>query len=274
MGYRWIALLGAVSGPRPPTSVLWRIFFVSTFVGTFLPQSVGGDAVRTWSLTRDGTPAPQSLASVLMDRLVGVASLLLCAVLGLALVPGVLGAPWVRWAFAVTGLGCLSALALIFSTSVDERVRRALVRIPGQRLPSVLGRLLDALQAYRTAHGVLLWVLVGSTAVQGLRILQAWLLGQSLGISAPLTDYVAFVPLILLVMLLPVTVSGLGTSQAAFTWAFVPLGVPTADALALSILFVALAIVGNLPGGLLYVVGAKHEAHEGNEEHEEEDSVN
>ena len=27
-----------------------RIFFVSTFVGTFLPASVGGDAVRAFSL--------------------------------------------------------------------------------------------------------------------------------------------------------------------------------------------------------------------------------
>ena len=29
-----------------------RIFFVSTFVGTFLPASVGGDAVRAYSLAR------------------------------------------------------------------------------------------------------------------------------------------------------------------------------------------------------------------------------
>ena len=29
-----------------------RIFFVSTFVGTFLPASIGGDAVRAYSLAK------------------------------------------------------------------------------------------------------------------------------------------------------------------------------------------------------------------------------
>ena len=55
-------------------------------------------------------------------------------------------------------------------------------------------------------------------------------------------------------MLLPVTILGLGTSQAAFVWLFGAAGVPTAAAVALSILFVALGVVGNLPGGILYAV--------------------
>ena len=38
------------SGRRSPRCM--RIFFVSTFVGTFLPASVGGDAVRAYSMAR------------------------------------------------------------------------------------------------------------------------------------------------------------------------------------------------------------------------------
>ncbi len=68
----------------------------------------------------------------------------------------------------------------------------------------------------------------------------------------PRAVYLAFIPLILLVMLLPVTINGLGTSQVAFVWFFGRVGVPQAEAFALSVLFVALGIVGNLPGGLLY----------------------
>src|SRR5215212_7483158 len=50
MAYRWIVLLRLVNrGAPPPLRDLVRIFFVSTFVGTFLPASVGGDAVRAYS---------------------------------------------------------------------------------------------------------------------------------------------------------------------------------------------------------------------------------
>ena len=68
---------------------------------------------------------------------------------------------------------------------------------------------------------------------------------------------VQFIPIILLVMLLPITVNGLGVSQWAFLWTFTRVGVSDAHALALSILFVALGVVGNLPGGLLYAFGGR-----------------
>ena len=58
-----------------------------------------------------------------------------------------------------------------------------------------------------------------------------------------------------MVMLLPVTFNGIGTSQAAFVWFFARAGVDAAPAFALSVLFVALGIVGNLPGGILYAFG-------------------
>ena len=100
-------------------------------------------------------------------------------------------------------------------------------------------------------------VLACSLAVQFLRIVQAYSLGRGLGIDVPLTAYVAFIPLILLVMLLPVTFNGIGTSQVAFVWFFARAGVPAASAFALSVLFVALGIIGNLPGGLLYAFGRR-----------------
>ena len=61
---------------------------------------------------------------------------------------------------------------------------------------------------------------------------------------------------VLAVMLLPVTFNGIGTGQAAFVWAFRHAAVSDAAAFALSILFVGLGIVGNLPGALLYLAGS------------------
>ena len=59
--------------------------------------------------------------------------------------------------------------------------------------------------------------------------------------------YFVFIPIILLVMLLPVTVNGLGTSQLAFAWLFTQAGVPEAHAVALSLLFVALGRSATCP---------------------------
>jgi hypothetical protein len=115
--------------------------------------------------------------------------------------------------------------------------------------------LLESIRRYAPFHPQLANVLACSLAVQVLRIVQAYYLGRGLGINAPLGVYFAFIPLILLVMLLPVTFNGIGTSQIAFVSFFARAGVASAPALALSVIFVSLGIVGNLPGGILYVLG-------------------
>lgn len=253
--YRWIALLQPVT-PRPSVSALMRIFFISTFVGTFLPSTVGSDAVRAWSLAQDQVSRSQSIASVLVDRLLGLVSTLLTALVGCALMPMLLsnlGAA-LTWALALTTAVSVLSLAVVFSPGIDAILRRHLGVVPA-RLRSSAGRLLDALQAYRTERRLMMLVLAASVGVQVLRVVQAWMLGLSLGIAAPLTAYVAFIPVIVLVMLLPVTMNGLGTGQLAFVWMFRLAGVGAAEAFALSVLFAGLGIVGNLPGALLYAVG-------------------
>jgi hypothetical protein len=96
-------------------------------------------------------------------------------------------------------------------------------------------------------------VLAGSIAVQVLRVVQAYYLGMAIGVSQPLLTYFALIPLILLTMFLPITANGIGTSQAMFVWLFSKVGTPSAEAFALSVLFVALGVVGNIPGAVFYV---------------------
>jgi len=252
MAYRWIMLLCTIE--RPPLWSLMRIFFISTFVGTFLPASIGADAVRAYSLSKLDVAGADAVSSVFMDRMLGVASLLLMALAGLAIARGLSSNVAILKALGVAGAACLFTLLLIFSERVSGAAAGLLRRAPG-RLSTVGERLVAALRRYSAHHGALVNVLFCSIGVQIIRIVQAYFLGLGLGIAAPLETYFAFVPIILLVMLLPVTFNGIGTSQAAFVWFFARVGVAPGPAFALSVLFVALGIVGNLPGGFLYVFG-------------------
>jgi glycosyltransferase 2 family protein len=260
MAWRWLALLRPiVATGMPRLGAVMRVFFISTFLGTFLPSSVGGDVVRAYGLSRHDVPGTTALASVAMDRALGVISVLL---LGFASVLS-LTAPTPPGVYALLGVGGAASLALatiIFADPVGDRVSGIAARLPGGRIRTTAGRLVESIRLYRHHHGALAGVLTASLGVQILRVIQAWGLGRALGIDAPLALYFVAIPIVTLIMQIPVTVSGLGTGQAAFLWTFGPAGVPDPDALALSVLFIALGIVGNLPGGFLYVVGARHEA--------------
>jgi uncharacterized protein (TIRG00374 family) len=252
MAQRWIALLCILEGRRPPLGRLVEIFFTSTFLGTFLPASIGGDAVRAYRLSRDAVSGADAVASVFMDRMIGVASLLLLSLAGLFLARDLASDAAVIAALAVTSALCALTVVMIFSEHVSAWFARAAAALPAASLRRAGQSILESVRRYARYHRQLFTVLVSSVAVQILRVVQAYCLGRAIGIDAGLAAYFAFIPMILLVMLLPVTINGLGTGQLAFVWFFARAGVPAAPAFALSILFIGLGIVGNVPGALIY----------------------
>jgi uncharacterized protein (TIRG00374 family) len=250
MAYRWIVLVRAIAGPVPLSAVL-RVFFVSTFVGTFLP-SVGGDAVRAVSLTKYRVSATDAMASVVMDRLLGLWSLVLVACTSLWGAQAAARDAGVLLTLALAATACAAAGVALYSDRAAALLTRFIQKLPGASVRQASGRFLEAMRRYRHHWRAMASVTLGSVVVQMLRVIQAFCLGMALGIAAPPSIYFAVIPIILLIMLVPVTVNGLGTSQLAFVWLFGAFGVADSQAFALSVLFVALGAVGNLPGGLIY----------------------
>ena len=255
MAMRWIDLLVALApGTRPPLSAVLRVFFVSSFVSNFVP-SVGADLYRAYALSRYNVRLAESTASVLMDRALGVLSVVLVAAIALPFAT-VEGRQELIIILAGVGAVCVVAAAVDFSERAAGTLRTVASGIPIKLLQRVTAALTDAVRSYGQHHGAMVRVLALSLLVQAFRVLQAWCLGHALGIDLPLATYFAFIPLIVLIMQIPITPNGLGTTQLAFERFLVPQGAPPAPVFALSVLFLALGILGSLPGGIIYALSS------------------
>jgi uncharacterized protein (TIRG00374 family) len=233
-----------------------RVFFVSSFVSNFVP-SVASDLYRAYALSKYEVHLAESTASVLMDRALGVLSVVIVAAAALPFAPSVKGLASMIATIALLFALCAVAAAVVFSAKAADLVRATARRIPIAILHRVTDALTDAVRRYADHHGEVLRVLLLSVIVQIIRVLQAWCLGLALGLHLPAWTYFVFIPIIVFIMQIPVSVNGIGTTQAAFAWMFVPLGAPREEVFALSVLFLALGIVGTLPGGLLYAFGVE-----------------
>jgi uncharacterized protein (TIRG00374 family) len=255
MAMRWIDLLAALApGSRPPLRTVLRVFFVSSFVSNFVP-SVASDLYRAYALSRYDVHLAESTASVLMDRALGVLSVALVVAAALPFAHDLAARHQLIAIVAVVFALCAVAAAVIYSARAAGLVRRGAALVPLKTLHRVTDALTDAVRRYATHHGELTRVLAMSVLVQVIRVLQGWCLGRSLGLELPLLTYFVFIPIIVLVMQLPITINGIGTTQVVFHQLFVPQGAPAPQVFALSVLFLALGIVGTLPGGVLYVLG-------------------
>ena len=244
---RWVLLLRA-SGNPIATADATRLFLVSSFVGSFLPAGVGADAVRAYGLARENTTGSEALASVAVDRLLGITSLVMMAFVGLVTWP-TNQAPWTLP--VIVGVGAAACLAAFWA---DDWMRWIL---PAHRQDGFFTRRIlrftDAVGRYRGRRAVLFHVLVWSLVVQVLRITQAHILGVGLGMSVPFAYFLLFMPLALLLLLLPISVSGFGLPQGGIVWMLRPMNVPESQAFALSTLIVLTGLAGNLPGMYLWL---------------------
>jgi glycosyltransferase 2 family protein len=245
---RWVILLRA-GGVAVTTARAADIFLVSAFVGSFLPAGVGGDAARAWGLTRVTAQGSEALASVVVDRLLGILSLVAMGGVGLVVWAPQRGSD----SRSIIAIGLLIGVCL--TAFWTDRIARAIVpeHLRGGRLTQRLLRVTDAMSRYRGRGAVLMHVMIWSIVVQLLRITQAYLLGLGLGITLPFRYYLLFMPLGLLMLLLPISISGFGLPQGVIVWLLRPMGVADEQSFALSTLIVLTGLAGNLPGLVLWL---------------------
>ncbi|MGH9382977.1 MAG: lysylphosphatidylglycerol synthase transmembrane domain-containing protein [Vicinamibacterales bacterium] len=251
MFWRWLVLIRVVSSA--PLHQLARIFFVSSFLGSFLPSGIGGDAARAFQVGRQINQAGAAVASVVVDRWLGLIAVGISGCAGvlasLAAVPDELR----ELTIITTILLITSGVATLYA----DRVVGWLLPPAngGGRLTVAIHRLSSALALYRR-YPRELWLVGGlSLAVQAVRITLAWAIGSGLGITLPFSYYWVFMPLNILIILLPLSLGGFGLPQGTMVWTLGPLGVAPTEAFLLSLLFVLAGVVGNLPGALLYAFG-------------------
>lgn len=239
---RWRAVL---RDPAIGVVYLFRLFLAGQFFGLFVPTVAGGDAVRALALSRaTGRPAA-AVSSVVADRLLGVAALLLyllgAAVVFRGVLPGLLARA--GWAGPGGGVLVIGGVGLI--------VVLALAAFSWRRFkPRLEPRLAAARELLVVPPRVWLGWLGLSMLVQATYIL-IWLsLARGLGLPVPPAFFFLAVPLVSLAAMLPITISGLGVREGVWIVLLRPFGVAAADAVGYSLLyffcFAAVAALGGV----------------------------
>jgi glycosyltransferase 2 family protein len=251
MALRWQLLLRA-KGLAVPLGWLTRTFFVALFAGQFLPAAIGGDAVRVVELGRRTHDAPEAVASVLIDRLVGLVSLVALAVVAV-LISGAGDRPGVIAAEAAFGVAAAGALLLLFSSRLRGAVAMWLEPRPAGRRLAIGERFYDALHAYRSHRGTLVVVGLLALAVQAARVGVIWMLVRALGLDVPDSVVLLAGPVVFAALALPVSLNGIGVREAVFVY-FLHGHAGRPEAIALGLAFFAVGTLTALGGAAVLVV--------------------
>jgi uncharacterized protein (TIRG00374 family) len=251
---KWQILLKAQKIEVPLGNLL-SYTFVGLFFGNFLPTNVGGDLVRGYDLARHTQLPAEAAISVLVDRLVGLIAFVFVAVVMALLVVYSAGqaALWeVGVAATVAFLGLCGGFALMLSNRLRAQGRRLFAKPLLSPLAPLYDRLSAALSAYRRSYGALAQAFLISILVLIIGSVVNVLIALSLGGGISPLHIFLFTPLITFVLLIPISIGGIGLNQSAYVFFFNLVNVPESKSLAMSLIMQAVIIVASLPGGVLW----------------------
>lgn len=251
---KWQILLNA-QGMEVPLGNLLSYTFVGLFFGNFLPTNVGGDLVRGYDLARDTRLPAEAAISVLVDRMVGLIAFVFVAVVMALLVVYSAGqaALWEVVLLAVIAfMGLCGGFALMLSDRLRAQVRRLFDTTLLSSLAPLYDRLSAALSAYRRSYGPLAQAFFISILVLSIGSVVNYLIALALGGGISILHIFLFTPLITFVLLIPISIGGIGLNQSAYVFFFNLVGVPEQKSLAISLIMQAIIIVASLPGGVLW----------------------
>jgi hypothetical protein len=230
-----------------------RVFATSLILNNVLPTSLGGDAVRAWLVGRASGRLVGAAAATIVDKVSGVALLFVLGWIAVALDPESVPGSLVG-VFAWVTAGVVAAFVVV--ALVVAGVRPVLHRLPDR----VALAIRDAWATFRVwaRSPKLLVSLVGlGLAYQALALVVLILVGKTIGLELSFALAAVTVSIVLVVMLIPVSIGGLGVREGGFVLLLAQADIGAAQATLLSLLATAAIL---LASGAIVALAAASDA--------------
>ncbi|MEM1173881.1 MAG: lysylphosphatidylglycerol synthase transmembrane domain-containing protein [Pseudomonadota bacterium] len=243
------------------TRYLFRCWMIACFFNQLLPSTIGGDARRIYDNWRLGIGKAASVAVIVVDRLLGLFALLAFGVFAIYLTSIVFDDNLLIIFIVLCGIIALFLIgAWIFAPSnpVSKLIERMV-----DKLPSIFGKIFNkfngALESYRGNYAVLGKGLTYSVLLQLNVIVFYSFIGRSIGIDLTFIDYMLVIPVASVILLLPITINGIGLREGVFAMLLATRGVTGEEGVAFALLSFALFLTFGMIGGLVFLASKHHE---------------
>lgn len=252
----WRLLLRATKIDVPFSRML-HITFTSGFFGLFLPTSIGTDLSKLQQLSRHKYSFSHVLSALFMGKLLAIAALIGLSALGLGITAasGLAVTRHIFQAIIIAAFGC-AAVFHIFTTQRYWRfLARRLIKMPHGISDKII-RFHDSMSLLIEKKQITAQVGFICLIIQLFRVFEVYILTHAFDLNTPVFYLLGFVPLIMIISLLPISIAGIGVREGAFVYFLAYIGIAPETAFMFSLIMFSVSILVGLIGGMVFLFGA------------------
>lgn len=227
---------------------LVALYYIGYFFNNFLPSGVGGDVVRGYIAGKKLNNLAASYSAVFAERISGILATVFISLIAL---------PFVQFHKQVViptlllNIG-LWAIVLLFIVLPSERIVKRLFAWLPWKLGEKIAHFAEVLRSYRSQKKALTAGFIVSILYQGSIILVVALTGYFVGAKLPVQFYLAIVPLVWVISLIPISFNAIGVREASFAYFFGIFGAQKSTGFLVSIIVFGISVAAGIVGGIIF----------------------
>lgn len=250
--YKWAILLW-VRGMKISFLKLFSINMIGSFFGLVLPSSLSTDAVRGYMLYKRSYEKVLSASSVIIDRFLALIALLVLSGISFLMLEKNSYSMQFSQLFLVVFPMLFCCIYLIQSDKTFYRMIMIFDFKFVRNLRQKIYRLRNSIVEYKKFPKTLLICFMYSLAVQLVRVCSYLFIARGYNFDISIIYFLIYVPIIIIVVMIPISVGGLGVREGTFVTFFTSLGFSTSDAVMVAFTSSLITNVLSLSGGVFYI---------------------
>lgn len=248
---RWQILLNRFNR-KTSLNELFRYICLSLFYNFFIPGGFAGDVVRGFKCKDLYLNSSHGIASVFVDRIIGLASFILFGLVGM-----LYSFQLLKQSDMVYFVMIVITSSVLFSLIIFNRKIMSYFKILSRLHFTLYERLKEVynnIYYYTDYKGGLAIALIVSMFATFINILAIFFISVSMGSDVRFVHFIFFVPIITIISYLPISYSGLGIREAGFIFLFTQVGMSHDQALAIPLIYFGLLLILGIMGGIIYIL--------------------
>ncbi|MFH2137218.1 MAG: lysylphosphatidylglycerol synthase transmembrane domain-containing protein [Candidatus Omnitrophota bacterium] len=227
-----------------------KLVYIGSFFNSFMPTSFGGDVIKMYYAKKRSTGMLKPVASVFIDRVVGMAAMVFLAMITLTAGRKYIKHPAADWIIFGIFSVLMAGMFLCYFDSFAKKLSLCLKHLKFFAFERKLNKIYGMVVLFRSSRylflafvlGIVSWVLLAGAT---------YILSMSMSVELPFYLFLILTPIIAVFGCLP-SINGLGVREGAFVFFLKDLIGPE-RAFALSILFFSQMMIASLIGGFVYL---------------------
>lgn len=251
MSLKWNLLL-RVNNYSIATFTLMKITMITSFIGLFLPSSISTDVLRGYYLTKEKSSKLLSASSIIVDRLSGISSLLFMIFLGLFLSENIFDELNLKPILYSLIFVLLISIIVLFNRGIKNKIDLVFEKSNNVVIKN-LKKIYLAVNDFRKYPKTVLITFLLSIIVQLLRGIRFYLIALAFNIEISIVYFIIIVPIIMLAIMLPISLGGLGVKEGIAVAFLQLIGIAFNNAITIALVESITMTIVILIGGVLYI---------------------